>query len=137
MDTNDITRKRSTLLSARIRFSPQTQPVIETAIDLIVGQNLLLVDSAEALTLQEISEQGAFCFVGGSPVISRLDIHNSLERLTDAGRVVVSREAGQERYRLSEQASQELWEVQRSAERRFSQVVETLVSGKPSVAGGR
>lgn len=126
MNTSDIARKRSILFSARIRFSPETQPVRETAIDKILEQNLLVADGDGGLTLQEIEQQGAICFAGGTPAISRLDMQKSLERLTEANRVIMSGEPGQEKYRLSEQALQELWEIQRSAEGRFARVVSRL-----------
>jgi len=126
MNASDIARQRSVLFSARMRFSPETQPVRETAIDKILEQNLLVADSDGGLTLQEIEQQGAICFAGGTPAISRLDMQRSLERLIEADRVIMSAEPGQERYRLSEQALQELWEIQRSAEARFARVVSRL-----------
>lgn len=126
MSTNNIAHKRSVLFSARIRFSPETQPVRDTAIDKIIEQNLLIADYDEGLTLQEIGEQGAVCFAGGTPAISRLDMQKSLERLVESNRVIASREQDQKRYRLSEQALQELWEAQRSTEARFSRVVGRL-----------
>lgn len=126
MNTNDIARKRSVLFSARIRFSPETQPVRETAIDKILEQNLLVADGDRGLTLQEIEQQGAICFAGGTPAISRLDMQKSLKRLVGSNRVIASGKQDQRRYRLSEQALQVLWEIQRSAEGRFAQVVDRL-----------
>lgn len=126
MNTSDIAHKRAVLFSARMRFSPETQPVRDTAIDKIIEQNLLVADCDEGLTLREIEEQGVVCFAGGLPAISRLDMQKSLERLVEANRMIVSGEPGQERYRLSEQALQELWEIQRSAEGRFARVVDRL-----------
>jgi hypothetical protein len=126
MDMNELARKRSILFSARIQFSPETQAVRETAIDKIIEQNLLVADCAEGLTLREMEAQGATCFVGGSPMISLQDIEVSFQRLAEAGRLNVNAEQGQKRYSLSEQALQQLWEVQRSAEERFSRVVDRL-----------
>lgn len=126
MNISDIARKRSILFSARIRFSPETQPVRDTAIDRIIEQNLLIAQSDEGLSLEEIDEQGAICFAGGTPAISRLDMQKSLGRLVDGGRLIVSGRPGQERYRLSQQALQELWEAQRSTEARFERVVTRL-----------
>lgn len=126
MNASDIARKRSVLLSARMRFSPEMQPVRDTAIDRIIEQNLLIADCDGGLTLQEIEEQGSVCFAGGTPAISRLDMQKSLERLVESNRMIASGERDQKRYRLSEQALQELWEMQQSTERCFSQVVDGL-----------
>ena len=128
MNTSDIARKRSILFSARIRFSPETQPVRDTAIDKIIEHDLLIADREEGLTLQEMEEQGAVSFAGGTPAISRLDMQKSLERLVEMNRlrVIASGKQDQKRYRLSEKALQELWEMQQSTERRFSRVVDGL-----------
>jgi len=53
-------------------------------------------------------------------------MQRSLERLVELDRVIASGERDQKRYRLSEQALQELWEIQQSTERRFSRVVDGL-----------
>jgi len=42
MDSVNVAQKRSILLSARIQFSPETQPIKETAIDKVVEQNLFV-----------------------------------------------------------------------------------------------
>lgn len=126
MDISEIARKRSILFSARIRFSPETQPVIETAIDKIIEQNLLIAGCDIGLTLQEIEEQGAVHFGGGTPAISRLDMRKSLERLVESERLIASGNHDQKRYMLSEKTMQELWEMQQATERRFSRVVDRL-----------
>ncbi len=126
MNTGDIAQKRSILLSARIRFSPEAQPIRDTAIDRIIEQNLFITDSGEGLTLQEMEEQGAVCFAGGTPAIRRLDMNKSLNRLVELGRIIPTESGAQSRYRLSEQAFQELEEVQQSTDSRFEKVVERL-----------
>lgn len=126
MNATDIARKRSVLLSARLRFSPKTQPVRDAAIDKIIEQNLLIAHCEEGLTLQQIDEQGTVCFASGAPAISRVDMEKSLSRLVGGGRVVEGRGPDRERYRLSEEALLELWEVQRSTEARLERVVSRL-----------
>lgn len=123
MDTIDIARKRSILFSARIRFSPETQPVKETAIDKIIEQHLLIAGCNGGLTLQETEKQGRICFANGTSAINRLDMQKSLERLVELNRVIVP---GNLKYKLSEQAFQELSELQRLTEARFEQVVGKL-----------
>jgi hypothetical protein len=43
-DPIQLTERRLLLFSTRIRFTPHTQPIRETAIDKILEQNLLLCD---------------------------------------------------------------------------------------------
>jgi hypothetical protein len=126
MDANDIARKRSVLFSARIRFSPEVQPVRDTAIDKIIEQNLLVADCEGGLTLKEIEQQGTVCFAAGTPAIIRQDMEASLKRLAEGNRVMVNVKLNQKSYRLSEEAREELWEMQRLTEARFSRVVGKL-----------
>lgn len=126
MSTSDIARKRSILLSARIRFSPETQQVRDAAINRVIEQNLLIAQSDEGLTSAEIDEQGTVCFAGGIPAISRLDMQASLERLVESDRVIASADPDQQRYRLSQEALQELWQLQQSTEARFERIVSRL-----------
>jgi hypothetical protein len=126
MNSSDIARKRSVLFSARIRFSPEVQPVRDTAIDKIMEQNLLVADCEGGLTLKKIEQQGTVCFAGGTPAITRHDMEVSLKRLAECNRVIVSVKLNQNKYRLSEEAREELWEMQRLTETRFSRVVGKL-----------
>lgn len=81
MNSNDIAIKRSILLSVRMRFSPETQPIKETAIDNIIEQNLLVSDCPEGLTLEEIDKQSIICFACELSAINRIDMEKSLTRL--------------------------------------------------------
>ncbi len=126
MDTIDILTRRSVLFSARIRFSPEVQPVRDTAIDKIIEQNLIVADREGGLTLQEIETQGTVCFAGGTPAISRHDMEKSLARLVECDRVTTIGASHQKRYRLSESSRNELWELQNSTESRFLRVVSNL-----------
>jgi hypothetical protein len=127
MSVPDVQHKRAVLFSARLRFSPETQPIRETAIDKIVEQNLLLASSEDGLTLQEIEKQGVINFSGGAPVFSRRDLQASLTRLASSERVAeILDEENEAHYRLSTTAQEELWAVQRTSERRVSSVVMRL-----------
>ena len=59
MDSTDqqiqMKERRLLLFSTRIRFTPQTQPIRETAIDKILEQNLLLCDTPQSA--REIESQ--------------------------------------------------------------------------------
>jgi predicted nucleic acid-binding protein len=127
MTTNDTAARRSILFSARVRYSPQGQPIRETAIDKIMEQNLLIVDSDAGLTLTEIQKQGAACFAGGAPSLSKSDMQASLRRLLQSGRVERLKLPEEPAYRLTEGARNELWAAQEQAEVRFTGVVKRLL----------
>jgi hypothetical protein len=76
-----IARKRSMLLSTRLRFAPQVQPLRETAIDKILEQNLLIADDDEGVTVQELERGGALSLTGGVTALHRADIQQALQRL--------------------------------------------------------
>ena len=126
MNSNNIAIKRSILLSVRIRFSPETQPVKETAIDNIIEKNLFVSDCPEGLTLEEIEKQGLVCFASGPPSFGRIDMEKSLERLIKADRVNSENKKDPKRYKLSEQAKKELIRAEKLAEGRFKRVVDSL-----------
>jgi len=126
MLVSNIAEKRSILFSSRIRFSPKTQPVIETAIDKIIEQTLLVNEKEEGLAISEIEKQETICFKGSEPKIHFLDIQRALIRLIDKKRIEVSGIRGQERYKLSKNAEAELLIVQKAAEQKFSKVVKKL-----------
>src|SRR4030067_2367172 len=106
--SNDILQKREMLFTVRTRFSPQTQPVKETAIDKIIEQNLLLSDSKYGLTLEDIQKQGVLSFASGNNAISSSDIRASIKRLTAKERVLINKYGGKEHFKLSENAFKEL-----------------------------
>ena len=82
--------------------------------------------------MREIEGYGLLCFANGIPAISRHDLVNSLERLTDTGRVVVSKTRDrssrddQRKYKLSQQTHLQLEGVQKSAERRLERIVGSM-----------
>jgi hypothetical protein len=125
MAIEDIALKRSILFSTRMRFSPSTQPIKDTAVGKIVEQILLLADE-KGLTVQQIQQEGRVGIAGAAPTFNRLDLERALGDLSASNRIIVSQDAGQERYALSASARQELWDLQRSAERRYARVVERL-----------
>ena len=125
----NIASKRLVLFSARMRFSPETQPVRETAIENILEQNLLLADES-GITLQELQEQGVLSFPDGTAPLSRIDIQAGLDRLLQENRVCTSGDKSNQRYQLSEEAKGRIWNVQQSAEERLSKAVQQLFKGQ-------
>lgn len=123
---NNILQKRDMLFTVRTRFSPQTQPVKETAIDKIIEQNLLLSDSKNGLTIDEIQEQGILSLVTGNNVISSSDIRASIKRLIAKDRILINKYGGKEHYKLSENEFKELDHLTHETEVRFNSVVSKL-----------
>ena len=131
MDANDIAQKRSVLLAARIRFSPQIQPAKEAAIDKIVEQ-ILFMTPDEKGSPEEI--QKAFSSVSGGYVINPTDMRSSLGRLVEHKRIV-PRGGKADLYELSGEAKDEIENLLRQAESLFNSVVERLFKNatqKPS-----
>jgi len=121
----DITRKRAMLLTARMRFSPQIQPVKETAIDRIIEQILFVGTIDEkGLSIEEIVE--IFSSESGGYAIRSSDVENSCKRLLSKQRIVQQQKRGLELYRLTEKALNELIVTQRQTKDRFNSVVNRL-----------
>ena len=53
-------QRHEVLLSTRLQFAPEVQPVKSYAIDRIVEQNILLGDAGKGLTMSEIKDIGGF-----------------------------------------------------------------------------
>src|SRR5437764_793244 len=83
----DIQAQRLLLFSTKIRFSPETQPIRDSAINKLIEQTLLLAD--EAITVTEIQKQGALCFLDGASALPIKDLEAALARLELDGRVVL------------------------------------------------
>ncbi|MBA7610786.1 hypothetical protein ES703_17999 [subsurface metagenome] len=121
----DIARKRSILLTARMRFSPQIQPVKEAATDKIIEQILFFVTPTEkGLSVEEI--QDIFSSESGGYAITSSDLENSCKRLVTKLRIVSEQKGELKLHRLSQKASRELGETQHRTEVRFNSVVNRL-----------
>lgn len=121
---DDIVRKRSILLTARLRFSPQIQPIKETALDKMIEQILSVTESERGLSLQEI--QRVISSETGGYAIASSDLENSINRLAEKERIIPEQAERLELYRLSEEARRELAHIQEQVERRFNSVVTKL-----------
>jgi len=118
--------RRLVLLSAKIQFSPETQPIKETAIDKIVEQGLLLSDDRNGLTVRQMEAMGVTALPGGPSIISRKELERSLDRLVEANRVTVMQRGSDRMYRLSDAARDESLEIQKAVENRFDKTVKKL-----------
>lgn len=120
----DITRKRSILLTTRLQFSPELQPIKESGIDKVIEQILFASATEKGLIAQEIQDVLS-CETGGYAVSAR-DVEDSLKRLVRTQRIMPDSDGSHKSYRLSEEARRELGDIQRQAEARFGSVVSRL-----------
>lgn len=130
MNIEDVTRKRTILVSARLRFSPTTQPVKDAAIDRIVEQTLLLADD-KGLNIQQIQEQAAISLATRTPLVNWNDLDRSLDKLLEQGRVTSYGEPARRKFRLSNEAAQDLWKIQNDTEQRINRVLNELFRDAP------
>ena len=131
VEPSDLITKRSIVCAARMRFAPETQPLREQAIDNIVKNYLVVRDTDQGVTVQELEQQGAECFPAASPAITRLDMQKSLDRLSYAGVVNPLGDGTDRRYRLSPEVFQDLRRSQKAAEALFRRIVDKLFANAP------
>jgi len=122
-EIEDIARKRSILLTTRMRFSPQIQPVKETAIDKIIEQILFVSSSDREIGSKEIQE--VFSSESGYAV-NLSDMENSLDRLIRNKRIISKQKGNLQLYELTDEAKCEIKDLQHQAEGRFNSVVSKL-----------
>jgi len=126
MKTRSIAEKRALVFATRMRFSAESQVIKDTAIDKLIERQLYTLHNEEGVTSQEIEQQEAVCLPDETPVITHLDIENSLKRLKDNNKVVSKKISEQIKHRLSEQTLQEHQKTQESTERHFSKIINLL-----------
>jgi len=106
-----------------MRFSPQIQPVKETAIDKTIEQILFVFSSGKELGSKEI--QDVFSSESGY-AINLFDMENSLKRLIENKRVILKQKRNLQLYELTDEARREIRDLQCQAEERFNSVVNKL-----------
>jgi predicted nucleic acid-binding protein len=125
-EIDDIARKRAILFTIQARFTPQLQPVRETAIDKMIEQTLLLADPKEGLSLEEMQKQGIVCLGSERHAIAYRDLRRSLDRLVQKDRAQLHTRRETKKYRLCTEAREELLMIHKAAELRFNSVVKKL-----------
>jgi hypothetical protein len=126
VNTTDLAHKRAVLFSARVQFSPEMQPVHQTAIDKLIEQSLFVGHQPNGLTIQQIEGQRAFSIADGMPAISQREAVLSLKRLESQDRVIAQLSHTGTRYRLTDCALSELRATQQSVETRLNRIVGRL-----------
>lgn len=120
----EIARKRSILLTTRMRFSPEVQPVKEAAMDKIIEQILLSAEKEEGTQLRDMER--IFASGTGVEMMSLSIMEASLKRLIAKERVISTRKEKPERYRLTKEVRNELVKIRQQAKSRFNSIVGKL-----------
>ncbi len=123
-EIDEIVKKRCILLTTRLRFSPEIQPVKEAAMDKIIEQILLSADGEKGVCLRDMEE--VFAFGSGVDGIRGAILQASIKRLIAEGRIDEIGKEKPRRYRLTKEARNEQGELWKEAQRRFGAVVERL-----------
>lgn len=123
-EIDEIVKKRCILLTTRLRFSPEIQPVKEAAMDKIIEQVLLSADGEKGVCLRDMEE--VFAFGSGVDGIRGAILQASIKRLVTEGRIDEIGKEKSRRYRLTKEARNEQGELWKDAQRRFGAVVERL-----------
>jgi len=123
-EIENIAQKRPILSTVRMRFSPQIQPIKETAIDKIIERISFITDKPHGLNRQEI--QHIFSSQSGGHAIPSSDIEKSLKRLAREQKITVVQEGRHKLYELSAKTRRELENIYHQAEILFSSVVDRL-----------
>ncbi len=131
---DEIRRKREILLTVRIRFAPEMQPVKEATLDRVIENTLYACDISKAgLTVDQI--QDAFSLESGGYSLNQGDLRATLLRLVKSHRIVRAQNAT-DKYHLSDKARDEIITVQKEAERNYSRIISRVfenVTDNPSI----
>lgn len=126
---DDATVKRSVLLGARIRFSPSGASVRSQAIERIIEQNLAAAEATDGLTEQEL--ENMVTLGGQLSVLRTSDVIQGLDSLDRAKRVLTIPEGKKRRYKLSNEAKNEVTRTIIETEERTTATIRELF-GKAS-----
>ena len=131
---DEIRGKREILLTVRIRFAPEMQPVKEATLDRVIENTLYACDISKAgLTVDQI--QDAFSLESGGYSLNQGDLRATLLRLVKSHRIVRAQNAT-DKYHLSDKARDEIITVQKEAERNYSRIISRVfenVTDNPSI----
>ena len=119
-----LSENRLKIISARIRYSPSSQPLRENAIDQIVLQNMLL--ESGWLSADEMLELGYFTLPDGTNILAISDLRTSLDRLQKADVLEHTNESGIDKYKLTPSQHKEVLFQVEEADRKLTSVVKKL-----------
>lgn len=134
LDAQEISIQRDALISAKMRFAPETQSVRESAVERLVKQVLFL--SKTPLSLAQV-ETGVDRTVGeGLTAVQVHEVKGALRRLERANELTGQGEGLKGRtYCLTDDASEDIDVLRRSAQSRLDKVVNGLFKNAPGGEG--
>jgi hypothetical protein len=121
----DMTAKRSLIFSTRLRFSPQTQKIRDTALDRIVEQAFLLTHTDRGLTQEEL-EASLSSVLDGHLALTATDVRNAIKRLQTASRLVGTTPFGPYRYHLSPAVCDELFGAAQASDAQLASITKKI-----------
>ncbi len=101
--------KKALLISTRMRFAPESQPIKDTAIEKILEQNMLLADQDKGLSFREIEQLFDLYIDKRLSFFGRKTIDKALKRLIKQKRLILVEDAKGvlDRYKLTQSALRE------------------------------
>jgi predicted nucleic acid-binding protein len=111
-----------------MRFSPETQPLRELAVEKILEQNMIIADSEKGLTIHEVEQLCDIFLDKRIAIFGRKTIEKALHRLVNKGRLIIikRKRTDPNRYRLSNSVLEECQAIERTATLRNRKVVSAL-----------
>lgn len=120
----DILRKRAILLTTKMRFSPEIQPIKELAIDRIMLQIIFSNYSEDGLSKFEIERFLPFETYGIT--ISPQEIGNSLKRLETNKKIISESRDNIYFYKLDKRTKSKITEIEKQADINFKNVLNRI-----------
>src|SRR4030042_527353 len=122
--------KKALLLSVRMRFSPEAQPIRELAIEKIIEQNMILADATLGLSIKEIEQLLDIYLEKRLIIFGRKTIQNAIQRLTKKRKLtfIKAEQGSVERYKLSDETLRECHTSIEFARQRNEKVINQLFS---------
>jgi len=127
-NTAALSSNRSVLACARVRLSPQTQPIREAAIDRMVQQVLVNHAPGTGVTAHELQRSDMLRVTGPASALTLTDVEHSLDRLASANKVHVEGKHRLRRYRLTTIAEEDVRAVVSAVELRLERATAKLFS---------
>ncbi len=135
MDNKSTISRRAILLSARMRFLPETQPIRDTAIDRFIEYCLLNIASENSISARELEKLFKATVPNAANSISQKDVHLSLERLVLNKRVETVGVKKKKRYSLSENSRKNLVKLQTDTDTKLKEVCDKLFKKSQQSSG--
>ncbi len=120
--------KKALLISTRMRFAPESQPIKDTAIEKILEQNMLLADQDKGLSFREIEQLFDLYIEKRLSFFGRKTIDKALKRLIQQKRLILVEGAREtlDRYKLTQSALRECEATEKVTLARNEKIIKKL-----------